>query len=74
MSIRGRRIRQRHLAVDLLGITLGSFLVDFVVHFNLRAGFVSLVLGGALFLLDRESIEKEEHNTDPDYSPKDNNG
>lgn len=62
MTTKGRRIRQRHIAVDLLGITMGSFIVDAVTRHNWISGVVAVVMGGALYILDREGIENEENN------------
>ena len=60
MTPKARHIRERHIAVDALAITMGSFIVDAVTRHNWISGLVALILGGVLYVLDREGIENEE--------------
>lgn len=54
------RVRQRHLAVDLLAAGAGSFLVNAITarSWTSLIGFVVMAVG--LYILDREGIENEE--------------
>lgn len=60
MNRKSRRIRERHVAVDLIAITMGSFIVDAVSRHNWVSGLVAAVLGIALYFVDRIGIENEE--------------
>lgn len=60
MTGKNRRIRERHYAVDLIGITMGSFIVDTVSRRNWISGIAAAVLGIALYVFDRIGIENEE--------------
>lgn len=62
MTTKHRKIRERHLAVDLIGITMGSFIVDAVTRHNWVSGVVAVVLGIALYVFDKIGIENEESN------------
>ncbi len=60
MTTKHRKITERHIAVDLIAITCGSFIVDAVTHHNWISGVVAVVLGIALYVFDRIGIENEE--------------
>lgn len=60
MNRKSRRIRERHVAVDLIAITMGSFIVDAVSRHNWVSGLAAAVLGIALYFVDRIGIENEE--------------
>jgi hypothetical protein len=62
MTTKHRKITERHLAADIIGITMGGFVVDAVTHRSWVSGVVSLVLGAALYVFDRIGIENEETN------------
>lgn len=59
-SDKSSRIRQRHIAVDVLAITLGSFIVDAVSHRSWVSGLIAVALSIPLYVLDREGVENEE--------------
>lgn len=66
MTGKNRRIRERHYAVDLIGITMGSFIVDAVSRRNWISGVAAAVLGIVLYIFDKIGIENEESREDGD--------
>lgn len=66
MTIKSRRIRQRHIAVDILASIIGADIFYTFVNKSWVTGIVAVGLSGVLYFLDRESIENEEAHGDTD--------
>lgn len=60
MNIKSRRIRERHIAVDVLASLVGAGLFYAAINRSWIVGVISVVLCAVLGFLDRESIENEE--------------
>lgn len=62
MTTKHRKIAERHISVDIIGITMGGFIVDAVTRHNWVSGVVAVVLAIALYVFDKIGIENEETN------------
>jgi hypothetical protein len=60
------RIRERHIAVDLLASLIGAGVFYSVDKHNWFVGGVCALLSLVLIFLDRESIENEESASESD--------
>lgn len=62
MTTKHRKIVERHISIDIIGITMGGFIVDAVTRRNWVSGVVSVLLAVALYVFDKIGIENEESN------------
>jgi len=60
MTTKHRKIVERHISIDIIGITMGGFIVDAVTRHNWVSGVVAVVLAITLFVFDRIGIDNED--------------
>jgi len=63
MTTKGRQIRERHIAVDILASVIGADIFYAVVSRSWIYGIAAIVLGGVLYVVDKIGIENEENNS-----------
>lgn len=62
MTTNLRKIRERHIAVDVLASLLGADIFYSIITKSWTYGVVAIVLGGVLYIIDKIGIENEEIN------------